>query len=617
MSNNTTFDGAHAALAALAVVLLAVAAFGAVATPAAADAGVVAQTDGNETVNETAAETEPESDDELTLAELREPGATVENAPPSVRRIGSEGAVAIKHSPIDPLSPAEAFLEPGTEINSNAIEIQSTRFGAGIQPIDVTVHTAFYKTTTRDVVDAEGDKITEETVATDVHRGEADAELGTGYDATEVSLTPHFDETYNMVIWITDSNGDQLGDARWSDGLTHRSSDAAAPVDIDNQSDLFGFIGVNILLIGVVGLLTGFGAGRHVLDKIGRGTGLGLGAYGVMFAVIAFVLAAFAYIETTAVIANIPAVWGVVIALVGFIGYVETAGPNDRRVLFEKDVLTEARSASGEEVVDAVYEDVAEKLAIYREDGSIGLPKDGIRPAFARYFANAATLDSIDLATSVEVRGDFDEKYIADPDSEFVLAHTPAHLEWDPQIVAEPDDEDDPAGVLERLNWSFLAASAVLIGGGWYAADAVVGFGSVGVLGGLLGVAVLGHKAVDGHADFEPAPIHMRPAKATVKNTSIEYDDAKTIEETDRQLYKATATSAAEIRRRAAEQSRVTSRKLMEESTGVNFDPDEEASGSTPAERPEGRRERRTNGEGNTEPDTGPDEDTDGEWRDA
>lgn len=616
MSN--TIDGARRLLAVLAVVAVLFVGLAAVAAPAAADGTMPQVSDENVTQPaNTTEQTNATAGAEYTLSELRQPGTQIENAPPSVRGLGPSGAIAIQYAPIAPLSPEEEFLEPGTQVNANILQMYSTRFGPDVQPKDVTVHVAFYQTEERQTTNAQGQVSEEETVATNVHTQETVVTLGTRYDRSEVQLTPHFDEEHEMSVWVTDGEGNQIGDARWSKGLTHRSSQAAQSVGIDSGADLWGFIFKNIMLVGVVGLLAGFGGGKHVLDRIGRGTGLGLAAYGMLFGAISFVLIAFLYIETAAVISNVPVVWGLIIGAVGFVGYVETAGPDDRRVLFERDELTEAKSASGEEVVDAVYEDVEEKLAIFREDGSIGLPKNGIRPAFARYFANPATLDDIDLSTTVDIRGDFDEKYIADPDSGDVLTHTPAHLQWDPQVMDPPPEggEGSTTELLERVNWPFVIGSVLSVGGGFYAANTVLGYGSVGAILGLIGVAVLGHKAVDGEADFEPAPIHLRPAKATVKNTAIEYDDAKTIEEADRQLYKATATSASELRRRQAEQSRVTSRKLMEQSTGVSFDPDEETPGSTPVERPEGRQERR--GAPDDEQDDDEDDEDGGTWHDA
>lgn len=559
---------------------------------------------------------------DLTLSELRRPGVQIENAPPSVRGLGPTGAIAIQYQPIQPLSPDRKYLEPGTQLNANTLELYSTRFGPTVQPLDVIVHVAFYQTETRQTTSVDGQTTSEETVAVNVTKQETAITIGEKYDRSEVSLTPHFDDEYQMAIWITDENGAPIGDARWSKGLTHRSSQAAQSAGIDSESDLWTFIFKNIVVVGVGGLLAGFAGGRHVLNKIGRGTGLGLGAYAMLFGIVAFVVVLTAYIQAAAVISSVPIVWGLLISVVGFVGYVETAGPDDRRVLFERDELTEAKSASGDEVVDAVYEDIEEKLAVFREDGSVGLPADGIRPAIARYFAEPAMLDDIDLSTSIDIRGDFDEKYVADPDSGEVLVHTPAHLEWDPQLFDPvPDGEPDP-GLVERLNWPLVFGSALSVGGGYYVGDVLTGFGAVGAAVGLLGVAALGFKARDGVAEFEPAPIHMRPAKATIKNTAIEYDDAKTIEEADRQLYKATATSASELRRRQADQSRVTSRKLMEQSTGVSFDPDEDAPGTTPVEHPEGRRERRRPRNANDAPPADEDDDEDddsngGGWRDV
>lgn len=566
------------------------------------------------------------SNGSLSLEELRRPGNAVGGeAPPGVRRLDL-GAVAITYNPAAPFSSEQKYLSAGTVLNTNDISLYSTRFGDSIEPREVTLHVAYYEVTERQSTTESGGTTTE-TVATNVTRQKVDTTLGTGYSTANVSLVPHYDSQVQMTMWLTDGDGDPIEGARWTN-IKQRTDPASEPAGINDKGDLWHYVLLNVVGVGVVGMLGGFGVGRHILNEIGRGPGYSMMTYGIVGVILTIAIGASLYMFASSVLANIPMVWGVLIAFIAFAGYIEAGGAPGKRFLFEQDVLTEAKSPTGEDIYDTTYERVQSMTGIEREDGTLGLPATGIRPAIARYFADAATLDDLDLSTRVDTEGDFDEKFVADPESDDVLVHTPAHLKWNPTLVhpAAPDAPDSGFGALAdlfgRVNWPFILGSIGLVGGGWFAAQATIGFPAAGAVVGLVGVYALGTEARDGKAEFAPAPIHYRSAKATVKNLNVEYDDAKTIEEAEKARWQAEATTAAELREREARRAKTTSQKLAEETAGVEFGADGPVqNGEKPmpederSRREEKRAEADANGAGNSSDD---DDDSDGGgWKDA
>jgi hypothetical protein len=563
----------------------------------------------------------------LTLSDLREGGTALAGAAPDGARKLDNGAVAITYYPASPLESSRTFLGSGTTLNTNDVSVYSTRFGETVDERDVTLHIAYYEVGEQRTQTESG--TTTETVAQNVSVQKVDMSLANGYQMNNVSLVPHYDKSVQLTMWLTDRDGDPIEGARWA-GITQRSDPAGQSAGINDKGDLWNFIAFNVFGVGVIGLLGGFGGGKHVLNRIGRGPDLGLATYGIALVVLAFIIGGFAYIYATTILANIPIVWGVLIGLIGFIGFIEVGGPKSRNFLFEQDVLTDATSPTAEDVKDSVYQNARSVKGIRREDGSIGLPADGIRPAIARYFAEPATLDELDLSTHIDMNGGFDQKFIADPDSGDVLVHKPARLKWNPTLV-HPTDGETPSGfaavtdLIERTNWAFIIGSIAFLGGGWVAADALLNFPYLGVAVGALGVWALGTEARDGHAAFEPAPIHYRSAKATVQNLAVEYDDAKTIEEAEKERWKAEATTASEIQARQERQDKTVSQRLAEESAGIEIGGSEATTPMPETERDhrEDDREKRQKEAGNGhEPasdgggDGGEDGDDEG-WKDA
>lgn len=539
---------------------------------------------------------------DFTLQELREGGRQSANsdAPDGVRSLGSYGAIALRYKPAKLLGGGPTYLTPKTTLNVNDLVIRTARFGQDIEPRDVTMHVVYYEPKKLD--NSTNGKTA---VASNVSHQKIDVTLGTRYSNTEVSLWPHYNEPVQMTIFFTDRDGNPIPGARWTN-IQHRSDPASAPAEnIEDRGDLIEFVGMNVMLVGIVGMLAGFGAGNHILNKTISGPNLGVWTYGIIVLVVGFAGSAFAYMLTSSLLSNLPWVWGVLIALIAFLGYLEVGGPSPQQFVFEQHVLSKATSPSGEEIHDTLHERMRSVTGFKAPDGTINLPKSGIRPLIARYFASPATLDDLDVETRVNVGGDFDEKFYADPETEDggteqVLVHTPAYLEFDPELI-KPSESDEPldsypqliGDVISRINWTFLFISAGLLAGGFLAGKMLVGYPIAGLLVGGVGVLAVGSKAHDGHAEFVPAPVHMRAAAATVVAESVEYDDSKTIEEADRARFKAEAQTASELRRRERGRAKVTSQRIAEESVGVEIGADARENVESPAPHPEEGSDRR------------------------
>lgn len=534
------------------------------------------------------------ADNQFNLRELRRGGRKASaQAPPSVRLLGSRGAVAIRYTPAAPFSGGSEYLEPGTTLNTDDVTLYSTRFGDDIEPRDLTLHVVYYTPGVREVASGNGSTVARD-VPVNVTHQRVDVTLGTGYSSANVSLRSHFGEPVDMTMWLSTPGGQAIDGARWA-GLQHRSDPAAQSTNIQDKGDLWEYVLFNAFGVGALALLGAFGLGNHVLKRIGRGPNLGLAAYAVVGIIATVAIGTAGYLAANTVLANIPIVWGALLGLIGFVGYLEVGGPPGRRFLFEQDELTDATSPSGDDVQDSVKQFIDSVNGIRREDGTIGLPANGIRPAIARYFAEPATLEEIDLTTRVNVDGDFDEKFIADPDAGDVLVHTPARLVFDPTLIEDrnPNLRDQQRGVFERINWTFIVGSLGAVVGGWFVGQQVFQMPVLGLVPGVLVALALAHEARDGTARFEPAPVHMRSAKATVLGLGREYDDAKTYEEAERERFRAEATTATDLRRREKERAKVTSQRIAEESVGVNFDAGARNQPNSAAPLPENEQARR------------------------
>ncbi|MFC6975682.1 PKD domain-containing protein [Halomicroarcula sp. GCM10025709] len=462
------------------------------------------------------------------IEQLRRGGRQPASAPQSVRVLGSTGALAVRYEPAKPLSNNLQYLEPGTTLHTDDIQLYSTRFGRSIEDRDVQLHVVFWEPTQQTVETENGTRTV--TVAGNQSERVYDVSLGTGYSTANVTFPSHFDQKFQATMWLSDG-GQPIDGARWRFG--HQSSQSAAGTTVNSQGDLWVWAAQNILIIAIPGLLGGTVGARAIIERTARGPDKGAMWWGLIVGIGAFVLGTMAYFQTAQIITRLPQVFGAFIAAVGFIAMLESMGPRKRTDEFVRDELGDTVDTMGENVRNHLYRDKARIQTVRRDDGRLGLIKSGIRPFLARLFADPATIDDADLKTDIEVRdGPDDHVFLTDPDADDPLVWTPAHWTFEPELLRDDVVFDDEVGQVERiltkLNVRLLAVTAIggvagFVTGGW-----LFGSGTAAALVGAgVGFVAIAATANDGHAQFQPAPIHYRPARATLSKLGPAHADAK------------------------------------------------------------------------------------------
>jgi hypothetical protein len=186
-------------------------------------------------------------------------------------------------------------------------------------------------------------------------------------------------------------------------------------------------------------------------------------------------------------------------------------------------------------------------------------------------FADPAVIDRRRLTTDVAIRrGPDDHEYLADPDSAEPLQWTPAHWEFLPSDDEASASSGRFGGVLEHINLPLLAAIAVGAGIGGLFTAFVFGAPVVGaVAGGLLGFLTAGCEAMDGEADFTPAPLHLREARASIAALQVSYDYAKNLDDALKQAHRERARTAKEAKQLQKQKDEKVSEVMAEKETGV------------------------------------------------
>jgi len=498
---------------------------------------------------------------EYPLEELRQGGTQVENSPNSVRLLGDAGSVAVRHSPPGPFAEDWTYLTPGETVQTNEMTLYSTRFGSRVEPKEYELVVVYWQSAERQV--SNGSTTTMQQVAANQTVERHSITLDEHYDEVSVSLRPHYDQSVEVSMWLADpKTGEPVNGAQWR--FTHESIPTTQQVDINTHGDALKWLGFNVLLIAIPGMLGSAGGAKRVLDQTARGPMLGWLTWVIGLGLFTLILLASAYVTTATVFARLPQLVGVLLAAIVFVAVLESAGTG-RKVIFEKPVLTDASSPAGDDVKDARYEEQAVRSVVRMEDGTHAIVRKGIRPFLARWWASPAKIDVEDLKTQIELRGPFERKYIADPDSEDVLEHTPARLAWAPPII---DEEGD--GFFESINWRFVVTSLLSLGIGWKLGAVLVGVPQVGLLVGAIPVLLMCIEARDGEAEFVPAPIHQTAARATMAYEQSQYAEGRTLEDMEDIAWRERSRTALDARAVQSNFDRTVTEEMNDRELGVD-----------------------------------------------
>ena len=511
---------------------------------AAVEAHGPAQTEANATWEEPG----PFSIEELRQGGTRPPSTPEAVTIPSERSLGTGGAF-VKYSTLSLINSQDKELTPSTRVETNTLTFETSAYVDAVGEYEVVLVYWTPETTT-------GPNGQERTYAAGQEVQRVGIDVEKGRDASRIALQPHFDETVQVTMWL-ERDGQLVDGARWR--FEHQSNPLAqSPAfSVDSEGDLFRWGGINILLPAIVSLFVSRKTADHVFERIVIGGQKGLGFWLVLSGVIFIGAAGFATFATAAVLANAPAVVGVVVGLIGLVLMLGLRDADAERAgFFQRRLDDDAVTPTGDEAASSRLVPNRIKTVVSR-GGTLYAPAKGITPMIARYWADPAAVPRSDLTTVDEgdADSDLERMYEVDPTSDEVLTHSPATLSFAPSLTTDVDDSEltEPPegdgiaalpGAIEaslsnyaaKINWSFLA---VAIGGGalgYFGGMAVFGAQLVAVALALVPVLIAGTVAVDGEMSVEPAPYHYSDVRATVATERQEYVARRTFEDLHKQI---------------------------------------------------------------------------------
>lgn len=528
--------------------------------------------------NETADSTDNGTYD---LAELRDGGQAVPGADPSMRWIGETGSVFIDYPSADPLSPeaedwqVENVLKSGSTVQRDELTINAQR-QRGASDETYVLQVVTYEIGEVEIEGEDGDTRTER-VATDQRTTSHELEFSGAFDRSTIDLTNSDGESREVAMWLEDSTGDRVDGAQWS--FTHKSSPTTTDAGISTMGELYQWVGLFVLLPGLVGIPLSIRTAGKIHDKTGRGPMLSGGLYVGLVFLFGFGVLMFAWIQFAKFITGLPLILGISIVAVAFVGYLETGGNEVQRVQFVRDELGEAVSPNGDDVSDTIYQETADvRMTRLDENGTYVLLRKGIRPFLARLFGVAATLDVSDLETQIKMetvevaKGEpWDRKFIADPAAD-------SALDWEPPALTFPlknegvELPEDPelSDWLQLYRWQAVLWAGIGALMGWTMGSALVDMPMFGASVGLMtAFAIAVTKVEDGHAEFEPAPTHYTAARPQVLDAGASLSDARTIDDLEAIALEATTDTALEGRRIQSRMDSTVTQRMNRDELGI------------------------------------------------
>jgi hypothetical protein len=511
---------------------------------AAVEAHGLAQTEGNATWEEPG----PFSIEELRRSGTQPPSTSEAVTIDSERSLGTGGAF-VKYSSLSLINSQQKPLTSSTRVETNTLTFETSAYVDAVGEYEVVLVYWTPETTT-------GPNGQQRTYAAGQEVQRVGIDVEKGRDASHISLQPHFDETVQVSMWL-ERDGELVDGARWR--FEHQSNPLAqSPAfTVDSEGDLFRWGGIYILLPALASLFVSRKIADHVFDRIVIGAQKPLGFWLVLSGVIFIGAAGFATFATAAVLANAPAVVGIVVGLIGLILMLGLRDADAEKAgFFQRRLDDNAVTPTGDEAASSRLVPNRIKTVVNR-GGTLYAPAKGLSAMIARYWADPAAVPREDLTTVDEgdADSDLERMYEVDPTSDEVLTHSPATLTFSPSLTVDIEDdeiEDPPEGdgiaalpaaistslsnISKKLNWSFLG---VAVGGGaiaYFAGMAVFGAQLVAATLALLPVLVAGTVAVDGKMSVEPAPYHYSDVRATVATERQEYVARRTFEDLHKQI---------------------------------------------------------------------------------
>jgi len=529
---------ALAALVVLGLVVPFVAAGGAVAS--GHDDGAASLEQVNET--ETPAPTEKASDDQAedsdapTFEELKRRGKQFESAPASMRFLGSYSSATVRVNPVGPGSDGWSYLEPGQEVNSNEVQLRTVRL-APEDELDRTLNVTVVAWQQGEKTVKEGNTTRTVTVAKNVTVHRQQIEAGRGYGLSNITLPDHYDETFQITMWV-----EEHPDARWR--FEHQSVETTKGLPFPaTWGGYWQFTATNVL-IWIVGM-TGAVAVTvpAAIKKTGRGTGYGVAFWGIVLTIGGSIIGVGGYVWTANLLSAAPPVIGFVIA--GVIGVVmlETIEHGVYDVGLVRLFTSDKKNPRGDIVKEAEGGEM-ETLTLAQTADGVKAISPGIRPFIARLWTGGTELRGVErlefefdlgspeisLTSPVADKLIFvDDEGIGEDDQ--LLYHEAEGIAFELPIRVR----DEETGEM-RTNWAALGSIAfnfvvpaalalrtfqyLELGGARIAA----------LVAGVVVVYVAHLVPKEGTAEFLPAVGMTEDAVATAMQMESEIDDYETLE---------------------------------------------------------------------------------------
>jgi len=555
------------------------------------------------------------------LDELRDGGTELENGPASQRFLGEYGSATVRHTPVGPLQNDWSYLSPGTTVHADEVTLRTVRLEKR-QNLDRTLNVTVVSWEPGQVERAQGNATVSRQAAVNQTVLRQQVTLGRGYDEATISLPSSLDRTHTVTMWI-----EGYPDARWS--FDHRSVPSTQAVDIDTVGEAWNYTAQNAMIPGALAIIIGMALGKWSLREAFEGPDWGLTIWAIIGTILGLGVLSAAYFQIAVALKYFPQLLGVVLGVLAYGGtlYVgggkikvqmlkphlstprsgprraDTTGADDRATGRDDPVAdggqvvgplpAGAESLTNGDGADDTGHDPGSALDQIRElllvsighlpakrgpDGRIGVPKRGIRPFFARLFADPAVLDKEDLMTKIEVdeldldlpTTGIDEMILLDPESDGVT-HTAAHLErrWPVWHAIDPEEADWSTKAM-----GILGALGIVVGlpvGGWLL-GAQLGAPALVAAVATLPAIVTGHTARDGSIEFEAANQHFEHAWATLIDLQRAQADGKTVKEAFKDADQQRARTAQEALERAEHHDQTITTEMINEIVAVDLD---------------------------------------------
>lgn len=485
-----------------------------------------------------------EVNSEWTADELRRGGSLISGAAPSQRWLGDAGSVYVDYPDPNPLafsSGAEwesgVILSPGSLVESRELTINAQR-PRDAPTENYNLRVVYWDSERVDVQNGEGTVTTEErlvNVTTDTH----ELEFSGSFDQESVTLRKS-GETRKVTMWLEDDTGNAVSGARWT--FEHRTAATAASSEIESMGDLLGWVAKWIagplVLLTVVG---GF-ASRAAIQKAGTGPDKGLVYWSIMLTTVALFAVGLGWYYLADWIVALPLVIPFALAAFTVLVILETYESGVEKVEFVKPEISLGKSPSGDVSIDTLsVESTTEKVVRQGPEG-MAVVRSGIRPFLARVFGGTAPLKGAgQLSTRIDVDGTrTDAKVWVHPKASKVLRYEPERWELD---MPAPSNREEWFRVGAATLLALVFGAAV-----WLTWGALAG---AAVTTAVVGVIAL--RPVNGFAEVDVAPAHVREAFITNLYHARELDDADTISAARKKLVEKEAHNEKDVEKALTE----------------------------------------------------------------